>query len=107
MLSGSIKRPSINKDVILKGSSIFQPLPQPRSCPKLDVSLAYCICQYQYEDANKRPFVKAMADFAVKWINDYIKSNNATNLCVPLSVNQSTIKVEEFEPSYQVRTFHI
>lgn len=107
MLSG-LSQPTSSKEIILKGSSIFQTLPQPRSCPKLDISLAYCICQYQYEDANERSFVGAMAEFAVKWINDVIGANNATELCVPLYVNQSSVKVEEFEPSFQVQiaSFH-
>lgn len=91
-----------NRKLILRGSSIFQPLPKPRNCPALGIKLSYCICQHEISLVKDNILANKLAVYLVEWINDYIQSNNASDVCSKLSLKNNSIKLEEFEPRSHV-----
>uniref|UniRef100_A0A7E4W0J9 Sulfatase domain-containing protein n=1 Tax=Panagrellus redivivus TaxID=6233 RepID=A0A7E4W0J9_PANRE len=96
--------------LIMHGSSLLRPLPQPRTCDRLRVPFEHCICQRTKTDSSDYSELGKMA--AVKMVaemNQAVKSDlKIKDICVPLALNQTApINVEPMNAKNQFSVYKI
>uniref|UniRef100_A0A914P977 Sulfatase N-terminal domain-containing protein n=1 Tax=Panagrolaimus davidi TaxID=227884 RepID=A0A914P977_9BILA len=95
---------------LIKGSSIFHPLPQPRTCDKLMIPFQYCICKPETKILPKNNSIAIpAAEKLVSQMNSNLREYKETRRkCATLKLDiNSTIKVEEFVDKGNLKIYHI
>uniref|UniRef100_A0A914QIG1 Uncharacterized protein n=1 Tax=Panagrolaimus davidi TaxID=227884 RepID=A0A914QIG1_9BILA len=102
------KSPRISKPLI-KGNSLFQPLPQPRTCDKLFIPFQYCICKPKTLILPKNNTIAfPAAEKMIAQMNSNLRESDETIDCVLLTLNTNTsIKVEEFIDKSNIKVYQI
>uniref|UniRef100_A0A7E4WAP5 Sulfatase N-terminal domain-containing protein n=1 Tax=Panagrellus redivivus TaxID=6233 RepID=A0A7E4WAP5_PANRE len=92
-------RPQNSKKVILRGSSVFKPLPQPRTCDRLRIPFEYCICENKKKQiANDAAPGREAATLMVEKMNKVIQTDqNLKDRCAKLSLSNVSVVVEQFQ----------
>uniref|UniRef100_A0A914PGF9 Uncharacterized protein n=1 Tax=Panagrolaimus davidi TaxID=227884 RepID=A0A914PGF9_9BILA len=100
--------PRISKPLI-KGNSLFQPLPQPRTCDKLFIPFQYCICKPKTITLPKNNTIAIpAAEKMIAQMNSNLRESDETNDCVLLTLNtNASIKVEEFIDKSNIKVYQI
>uniref|UniRef100_A0AC34FUJ9 Uncharacterized protein n=1 Tax=Panagrolaimus sp. ES5 TaxID=591445 RepID=A0AC34FUJ9_9BILA len=102
------KSPRIPQPLI-KGNTLFKPLPQPRTCDGLFVPFQYCICKPKTITLPKNNTVGIVgAELMVAQMNSNLLESNETNECVSLILNKnSAIKVSQFVDEGNIKVYQI
>uniref|UniRef100_A0A914QE13 Uncharacterized protein n=1 Tax=Panagrolaimus davidi TaxID=227884 RepID=A0A914QE13_9BILA len=94
---------------LIKGSSLFHPLPQPRTCDKLSIPFDYCICKPKTKTLPKNNSIAIpAAEAMVARMNFNLREFDETKDCVLLKLySNSSIKVEEFIDKGNLKVYQI
>uniref|UniRef100_A0A7E5A299 Sulfatase domain-containing protein n=1 Tax=Panagrellus redivivus TaxID=6233 RepID=A0A7E5A299_PANRE len=110
-----LAQPKINTTLnstklIVHGSSLLRPLPQPRTCDRLRVPFEYCMCIRTKTKLPKDNTVgKPAALKMVAQMNQVIKTEaSIKNICTPLKLNENaTITVEQFKSEGSLNIYQV
>uniref|UniRef100_A0A914PFE3 Sulfatase N-terminal domain-containing protein n=1 Tax=Panagrolaimus davidi TaxID=227884 RepID=A0A914PFE3_9BILA len=94
---------------LMKGNSLFQPLPQPRTCDKLFIPFQYCICKPKTITLPKNNTIAIpAAEKMIAQMNSNLRESDETIDCVLLTLNtNASIKVEEFVDKSNIKVYQI
>uniref|UniRef100_A0A7E4ZWS8 Sulfatase domain-containing protein n=1 Tax=Panagrellus redivivus TaxID=6233 RepID=A0A7E4ZWS8_PANRE len=101
---------SIPAPNVMKGTSIFKPLPQPRTCDRLGVPFDYCICDFEKTPLpNNAEPSRIAAEKMVKRINAVIKQEAMlAEKCEELALNENrTIQVQRFSKDGDITIYQL
>uniref|UniRef100_A0A7E4ZRH1 Sulfatase N-terminal domain-containing protein n=1 Tax=Panagrellus redivivus TaxID=6233 RepID=A0A7E4ZRH1_PANRE len=90
------------KEIVLHGSSILRPLPQPRTCDHLRIPIEFCTCTYPklpQSTTSTNAKSRLIASKLVENMNKVIKADKLLHrVCAPLTLNlNESILMDEFE----------
>uniref|UniRef100_A0A7E4UYT3 Sulfatase domain-containing protein n=1 Tax=Panagrellus redivivus TaxID=6233 RepID=A0A7E4UYT3_PANRE len=108
-----IARPKSNTNsskLIMHGSSLLRPLPQPRTCDRLRVPFEFCSCLHiKTKLPANDTFGKGAALKMIDQMNGVIKTEpSIKDICTPFKLHPNeTIVVEQFEPEGNLTLFQV
>uniref|UniRef100_A0AC35GSC4 Uncharacterized protein n=1 Tax=Panagrolaimus sp. PS1159 TaxID=55785 RepID=A0AC35GSC4_9BILA len=96
-------------DPLIKGSSLFHSLPQPRTCDRLRIPFEYCICKAKKQTLSKNNSIAIpAAKLMVARMNENLQESSETAECLPLTLDlKSSITVDEFEEKGNVKVYQV
>uniref|UniRef100_A0A7E4VI49 Sulfatase domain-containing protein n=1 Tax=Panagrellus redivivus TaxID=6233 RepID=A0A7E4VI49_PANRE len=102
-------RPKNSSMPDLHGSSLFKPLPQPRSCDRLRVPFEYCICDHPKSTLpDDAPPGRDAGDAAVTEMNKVINGRRDLKyVCSNLTLSSAPVGVESFKAEGDLAIFKI
>uniref|UniRef100_A0A7E4WAN5 Sulfatase domain-containing protein n=2 Tax=Panagrellus redivivus TaxID=6233 RepID=A0A7E4WAN5_PANRE len=99
------------KEIVLHGSSILRPLPQPRTCDRLQIPIEFCTCMFPKSSKPKTTDAqsKLIASQLVENINEVIRTDKQLHsVCASLTLNlNASILVDEFEADNEYAIYFV
>uniref|UniRef100_A0A7E4W7G0 Nicastrin n=1 Tax=Panagrellus redivivus TaxID=6233 RepID=A0A7E4W7G0_PANRE len=99
-----------NENIVIHGSSLLEPLPQPRTCDRLRVPFEYCSCvRRKTKLPDNNTIGKDAALKMVDQMNQAVQTDPRSKyVCVPLFLDQNaSMVVEQFEAERKLNIFEV
>ncbi|KAH7691211.1 hypothetical protein AAVH_40277, partial [Aphelenchoides avenae] len=99
--------------VKVRGTSLFKPLPQPRTCDSLGIPFEFCHCSRQLrpfsaDDLESAELGRLLAQFLVDELNGVLERNNASSICCALQLDSASPPlVKQVNPGSPIRAFNV
>uniref|UniRef100_A0A7E4W194 Sulfatase domain-containing protein n=1 Tax=Panagrellus redivivus TaxID=6233 RepID=A0A7E4W194_PANRE len=105
------KSENTTSNLLMHGSSLLRPLPQPRTCDRLRVPFEYCTCiRKKTKLPEDNDVGKVAALKMVEQMNEVIKTESSfKDICSPLALtpDAKTITVEQFKSEGTLNLFQV
>ena len=94
---------------LVRGSSLFKPLPQPRTCDSLRVPFEYCSCKTNKTRLPKdNEIAVPAANIMIKEMNKVLKEDPDTkDKCAELRLSDAKILVDRFEEKSKIKLYKV
>uniref|UniRef100_A0A7E4ZVW6 Sulfatase domain-containing protein n=1 Tax=Panagrellus redivivus TaxID=6233 RepID=A0A7E4ZVW6_PANRE len=99
------------RKLVLHGSSILRPLPQPRTCDRLQIPIEFCTCMYPKSSKPKVSETQSqlIASKLVENMNKVIQKDERLHRnCAPLTLNLNTsIEIDAFQAENEYTIYFV
>uniref|UniRef100_A0A7E4VDV6 Sulfatase domain-containing protein n=1 Tax=Panagrellus redivivus TaxID=6233 RepID=A0A7E4VDV6_PANRE len=92
-------RPQNSSKILLHGSSVLKPLPQPRTCDRLRIPFEYCLCENENVELpdDAAPSREAAALMVQKMNSVIKKDKHLKGRCATLTLSHAPVALKQFE----------